>query len=1372
MAPFKTYHIFRKIWLLIAFSIVLLAIFLSVIRIITPFLTPSRDTLAMWATQALSRPVKFGEVSAHWENLEPIVKFTDVVVFDEQHRQHLLQIDELQVGVNLLTSLFYRQLQPDIIRVSGVKLTVRQDAAGQLHVAGFDATTSGTQNTDQLLSWLFSKQRLSFKNISLDWYDQDNTLLPISQLTFGLGNKGDFHHFWGQAQITQSTPENVNTQGSIRWVVDWRGASRHREKWQFYGYLDAKNIQLAPLLKGRSFAGLRIDHGSMDLEWWGSWRRGEIQRWQTQFDMKDAVVITEKIAHPKGKGKHLAINRATGNVAWQRARDGGWQLAGDDMRLTLNNQAWPVMQFGVSASPALKGVSATQVVQLSYWRPDDLLPLLLESTLLTSEWHDAFAQLQPRGALHDFFVYVDDPSVSIDAVTSHYLALLPFSGSGQVIATLFGNDGFYIPPYNVDTVFIPPFKQAVAIFSLRDIAKSLPPTAQRSNASRFSKRWVIDTKFRDFSVLPWQKNPGFTGFSGHLRIEPTQGAVELLSQHASLDMKSVFRQTIPLDWLTANITWQKNSDKQNWQMQLQDMYVKNSDLQLYANMDLEWPAEQLRPTIYLSAGFQVTNASHKSRYLPISLLKPRLMKWLDDAIVSGQISSGTAILQGKLADFPFDKGTGTFIVDGDVKDTVLRYAADWPVLHHLNANLLFSGRSMTIDVASGMIEKSSLHKVIAHIPYLGKGVDAVLDLKGRVTGTLADGAQFLRSSPLRDDMGGFLAEARFLGPMVVDLNLSIPIEDTHTPNKVSGDVYTRDSEFQLPDWNLSLDHIQGKLHFTENSLSAEGVKSQLFGQPAILDITTKHEANQRITKITLHGNVGVNDLRTHISSPLWSYLSGKTSYRALVQIIKGNETVTFTAPLQGIAVDLPPPFAKKAQEEMLLTVNSILGNKTDPSRIKINYGNRVSGAFTFKKVDKIRRFYSGEVRIGGNDAVFQEQPGLLVTGRLAELPWAVWKPYVMPSKTSKETATPRFQTLLRRIDLQIDRLALLGQVFSSARLQIMRGVGEWIFNLNNVRVSGELRMSDVSSQQWRANFQRFYLESGTASFDQKLTLSDIPRLAFVCHDLRYGNKNFGRVEMDLQPRSSSVLQINHLSAVLPSYQLTASGVWRQRGNRDNTELSGSIISKNLSAMLRSWDLPAAMTSQDAKADFNLNWPSTPHDFQLKTINGDVSLKFKNGSIVDVGTATEAKMNLAKVLNLLSLETLQRRLSLDFSDLTSSGFGFDRLTGSFQLNKGNALTDDTQLSGPVASVALKGRIGLAAEDYDLELKMTPHVTSSLPVVATLTGGPIAGVIALAANKVLGSQVQQMTTRTYRMTGSWQKPIVEPVGGWQQKLLRQL
>ena len=142
------------------------------------------------------------------------------------------------------------------------------------------------------------------------------------------------------------------------------------------------------------------------------------------------------------------------------------------------------------------------------------------------------------------------------------------------------------------------------------------------------------------------------------------------------------------------------------------------------------------------------------------------------------------------------------------------------------------------------------------------------------------------------------------------------------------------------------------------------------------------------------------------------------------------------------------------------------------------------------------------------------------------------------------------------------------------------------------------------------------------------------------------------------------------------------------------------------------------------------------------------------------------MDMGRMLSLFSLQTIPRRLSLDFSDLFEQGYSFDFMRGDFSMKQGSAYTQKPAVfEGPGAYITASGRIGLLAQDYDLNLSVAPHVTESLPIVAgALTLNPFVGAAAWVVNKVvLSREVARVATYNYKVTGPWNAPVWRSVQG---------
>jgi uncharacterized protein YhdP len=132
-----------------------------------------------------------------------------------------------------------------------------------------------------------------------------------------------------------------------------------------------------------------------------------------------------------------------------------------------------------------------------------------------------------------------------------------------------------------------------------------------------------------------------------------------------------------------------------------------------------------------------------------------------------------------------------------------------------------------------------------------------------------------------------------------------------------------------------------------------------------------------------------------------------------------------------------------------------------------------------------------------------------------------------------------------------------------------------------------------------------------------------------------------------------------------------------------------------------------------------------------------------------------------LLGILSLQALPRRITLDFRDIFSEGFAFDEIVGAVKINRGNATLDNFRIQGPAARVLMSGEVDLARETQKLRVRIAPHLSDTVSIAGALVGGPIAGVAAYLAQKVLKDPIDQMVSYEYDVTGKWAEPTVKRV-----------
>lgn len=890
-----------------------------------------------------------------------------------------------------------------------------------------------------------------------------------------------------------------------------------------------------------------------------------------------------------------------------------------------------------------------------------------------------------------------------------------------------------------------------------------PKGALQNTAVVFSGQWddwkhiSLHGNFSQLGFSPWQKYPGASNLSGMFSWNGSQGELKLNSQRVTFLHNAVFAHDIYLDQLAGDMQIQ-NDENNNWILNLSSLNLLNNDLTTNVSGKLTIPAEG-SPVADINANISLQKAAKITHYLPLGIFEKDLVEWLKQAFLAGEVLSGHAVLKGPVADFPFDKGEGEFSVTCNVKNIDFRFAPDWPILRHVNGALAFTGRKITVDVDNADTQGMQVKGVHGIIPYIGDAEPQILEVTtDEIQTDFAHGLAYVHSSPLEKTIGKMFADVDLQGLIGLKLKLSIPLsrpDDT----KVLGDLAVHDGIMSLEPWNLKLDHLNGLITFTEKTTEAKNVKAELFNKPFQFDLTSKQKSKDvSIVQASFTHNFHLQELENWLKLPLSQVVHGTADINGEIDLSLNEPLeIHLNSNLVGTTVDLIDQFGKEAKEARDFSADIILQNDK-PMRMKMNYGKLLSTALILERKQDKYNLIGADLRLGGGTAEWPASPGIYITGQFDKLNWDQIKKYMNQSSGGNSIASA---AKLKGIDVKVNQLNLGAQSLTQVRVQATPRETNWNINLNSPEIIGQITIPVNFNRQSliTAQLQKINLHSGSESRQTGVLfdIKNIPGISLTANDVRYNDMPLGRITFKAIP-SAAGLNIQSLRITSPRIDLNATGDWKQTSSGYITHLQGNAISSRVSDFLSSMGMDVRnFVSSNGNLSFNLSWPNAPYAPSLSTIYGRASLVMGAGRIVDIGAENGAKMDIGRMLSIFSLQTIPRRLALDFSDVFSKGYSFDSIRGDFNIQSGDLNTTNMRFDGPVAKVGINGRIGLKNKDYDFVLSVTANVTSSLPVAATLlTGNPLIGLGALAVNTVIGS-VSGVTTNYYSVTGSWNNPV---------------
>jgi uncharacterized protein YhdP len=458
-----------------------------------------------------------------------------------------------------------------------------------------------------------------------------------------------------------------------------------------------------------------------------------------------------------------------------------------------------------------------------------------------------------------------------------------------------------------------------------------------------------------------------------------------------------------------------------------------------------------------------------------------------------------------------------------------------------------------------------------------------------------------------------------------------------------------------------------------------------------------------------------------------------------------------------VAVKFPPPLAKKAEEIVELKLG-FSGEDKIPLRVGIDYQDRFTADLHFASarvggLDLARGF----LRLGEGPAVAKE-PGIVVEGRVAELDLAAWMAAL--SALGDEPGS----TTLKRAELSIDKPIVAGQTLKATHVVYTPRDHGWLAKLDGPGASGTLTWQNApggagGSSTLNAQLQHLALdfrdvEEGKTKAAPRPPLEParFPILNLDCASLKVSDLDFGHLRLATE-RVPGGQRLSQLKLDGGAVDLQGSGQWWRREGASGANLSFHLASQQTAEVLRALAYTPNITARSSRFDADLLWTPSPAGVEFAQARGHLSLEIQNGNLKAIEPGA------GRVLGLLNFYALPRRLTLNFRDVVGEGLGFDKITGSFDLGDGNAYTTDLLISGPSVKMETRGRIGLAARDYDQRVRVYPDMSSGITLGALLIGGPALGALALIAQQVLDKPLDQVTQLTYHLGGTWDNPEIK-------------
>ena len=908
-----------------------------------------------------------------------------------------------------------------------------------------------------------------------------------------------------------------------------------------------------------------------------------------------------------------------------------------------------------------------------------------------------------------------------------------------------------------------------------DVAERLDALGLRGDLSAFRaagagpERFYLRGRFADLGWRPAKALPGVTGVDGHAAFGAGGGRIALATTQATLSAPRLFTGELSLSELHGGIDFVRDGD--GARVDAPDLRFANTDGSGRARIGVDVPRQG---EVQLDIGASVTGVDLAAvpDYLPDRMLDGGVVRGLDRALQAGRVVRGSLRLRGPAAGFPYAEsgaesgaagagaggdGAGVFRIEADIRDAAVAFAPDWPALEGMGGVLRIDGPALRIAAEEGRLLGVGINRLDARI---GDLRDGVLEVSSLARASLDELLQLIEASPLAQRTGAFLEGAAVHGTAPIALELDVPLREPEA-TRVAGRLQLAGAEFNQPRYDLDLRQLDGTLRFSERGLETDGLRAQVRGRP----VTIRASLGEDYDTILATGRLGLAQLVPDLPRGLARRFDGAAPWRLQLRLPTGAGTAMLAgvSDLRGTAVDLPAPLGKSAATARRLAFSLPLA----PSgrTLRLDYGDDVRALLGFGGASGAPPLERATLHFGAGPVRLPEQPGAVVSGRVDRLDLGGWARLLHAAGADGGASGDASRPGLRRLDLEAGAAVGAGHILSAVRVRAVPvEAGGWSVDLESTEVDGRMRIPAQagSGEPVRLRFDLIDFAllrpvEATASAPRAAPEpGTLPPFDIRVARLKTREATLEQVRVVTAPTRNG-LNIHRLEFTNPHLALEGQGRWRG-GIDPRTALRLTVRSDNLGQGLAGIGYPGAFVDGEGRVTVDLAWPGPPWQASVAALSGHADLELADGLIPELDPGP------ARLLGLFSLRALPQMLSLNLQGLLRAGYAFDEITGRVDFANGQAYTRNLVVDGPPGKMIISGRTGLVEQDYDQLIAFQPELSSSLPLIGALSGGPVTGLAVALIQGVLrnvGADAEKASELRYRLTGPWADPKVRRV-----------
>ena len=897
-------------------------------------------------------------------------------------------------------------------------------------------------------------------------------------------------------------------------------------------------------------------------------------------------------------------------------------------------------------------------------------------------------------------------------------------------------------------------------------------TAQIGDLTAPSQRWSMVGQIQNFSMQPGDKIPGLDGIDATIEATEEGATAWIDTEDFSLTLPKVY--TAPLEFPA--VLGRLSASWTPAMLYLHDGVLRavhsehTAQILFGMNIPIDRNSPHVKPlSMHLDVGVPEADASLREVYVPYRIPKT-LVTWLEESRLQGDLSALQFLWRGGFKNF--GSGQQSMQLGAILGNAGLRFQSDWPLVDSIGGTLLIDTQTVSVWAEQGSMAGVTVRDASVEI-----GTSAAQDsiaVNGAFAGAAADAISLLRNSPVYDAAGAVLDDFTMGGAVQGHLDLSLALRAPQVDPDVGVDFTLEGARLASKALDLQLENLAGNVSFDlQRGFQGNALEATLFSKPVAISLEPGSSGldDARLLDGRFEFDVpgdelwqwgltafNVSALNKNKASPF----DGSAEVEVAVAVGSSARAVVRTD-LGGMAVVLPEPLGKSAGQSTAFDVTIDTKPGVPWEIFWAGRGQalleRRATTVTGVMLDVTPREQAVDLPSPPANGAFN------VVGRLDRIPVDPW----LATLGSLSVADSNSQAGLRAdiTELTIDEL-VVGTIALEDVAVDLTPYSDWdLLGINTAWLDAELTLPRDDREIVLIINQLDY----DAIADLKTVETDLHPVAeaeverrppslpvpvdIAVANLSYRGKSQGAARFTLNS-APDALVISDVQGQLAGLKLgsDSSLTWREDSEGQwQTQMSLDAQVDDVAKSFESLSAEPLVTTEAGQLTANLSWPGGPTDIDLQRLTGTADIDLRNGSFLPVPSGATGAVRLLGLLNLAGLFG-----RADVTRIFDPGVAFRSAAGELQFNPGTVAIPGFEITGPGGGFSFYSDIDLSTEMMEGELVVTLPLVENIPWMAALVGGLPVAAGAYLLSKVFESQVRQLSSGVYSVSGNISSPQV--------------